>query len=69
MGAVRDEAFIAAVVGGIGSVPGAMVGGYLIGMTEVMISAFGNSMIRDAVVYLNFNRHFACSTNRNLRQI
>lgn len=46
------KAFIAAVVGGIGSVPGAMVGGYLIGMTEVMISAFGNSMIRDAVVYL-----------------
>src|SRR5690625_322530 len=46
------KAFIAAVVGGIGSVPGAMVGGYLIGMTEVMISAFGNSMIRDAIVYL-----------------
>ena len=46
------KAFIAAVVGGIGSVPGAMLGGYLIGMTEVMISAFGNSMIRDAVVYL-----------------
>ena len=46
------KAFIAAVVGGIGSVPGAMLGGYLIGITEVMISAFGNSMIRDAVVYL-----------------
>lgn len=46
------KAFIAAVVGGIGNVPGAMIGGYLIGMTEVMISAFGNSMIRDAVVYL-----------------
>jgi len=46
------KAFIAAVVGGIGSVPGAMIGGYLIGMTEVMVSAFGNSMIRDAVVYL-----------------
>lgn len=46
------KAFIAAVVGGIGSIPGAMLGGYLIGMTEVMISAFGNSMIRDAVVYL-----------------
>jgi branched-chain amino acid transport system permease protein len=46
------KAFIAAVVGGIGNIPGAMIGGYLIGMTEVMISAFGNSMIRDAVVYL-----------------
>jgi len=46
------KAFIAAVVGGIGNIPGAMLGGYLIGITEVMISAFGNSMIRDAVVYL-----------------
>lgn len=46
------KAFIAAVVGGIGNIPGAMIGGYLIGMTEVMISAFGNSMVRDAVVYL-----------------
>ncbi len=46
------KAFIAAVVGGIGSIPGAMLGGYLIGMIEVLISAFGNSMIRDAVVYL-----------------
>lgn len=46
------KAFIAAVVGGIGSIPGAMIGGFLIGMTEVMISAFGNSMVRDAVVYL-----------------
>ena len=45
------KAFIAAVVGGIGNVPGAMLGGYLIGIIEVMISAFGNSMIRDAVVY------------------
>lgn len=46
------KAFIAAVIGGIGSIPGAMICGYLIGVTEVMISAFGNSMIRDAVVYL-----------------
>lgn len=46
------KAFIAAVVGGIGSIPGAMIGGYVIGMTEVMISAFGNSMVRDAVVHL-----------------
>lgn len=45
------KAFIAAVVGGIGNIPGAMLGGYLIGMTEVMISAYGNSMTRDAIVY------------------
>ncbi|WP_038026923.1 branched-chain amino acid ABC transporter permease, partial [Tetragenococcus muriaticus] len=46
------KAFVAAVFGGIGVIPGAMVGGLLIGIIEVMISAYGNSMIRDAVVYL-----------------
>lgn len=45
------KAFVAAVFGGIGVIPGAMVGGLLIGTVEVMISAYGNSMIRDAVVY------------------
>lgn len=46
------KAFVAAVIGGIGLIPGAVLGGYLIGMTEVMITAYGNSMIRDAVVYI-----------------
>lgn len=46
------KAFVAAVIGGIGLIPGAVLGGYLLGMTEVMITAYGNSMIRDAVVYL-----------------
>lgn len=46
------KAFVAAVIGGIGLIPGAVLGGYLIGMVEVMITAYGNSMIRDAVVYL-----------------
>lgn len=46
------KAFVAAVIGGIGLIPGAVLGGCLIGMVEVMITAYGNSMIRDAVVYL-----------------
>lgn len=46
------KAFVAAVIGGIGIIPGAVLGGYFIGMTEVMITAYGNSMIRDAVVYI-----------------
>lgn len=46
------KAFVAAVIGGIGLIPGAVLGGYLLGMTEVMITAYGNSMIRDAVVYI-----------------
>lgn len=47
-----NKAFVAAVIGGIGLIPGAVLGGYLLGMTEVMITAYGNSMIRDAVVYI-----------------
>lgn len=45
------KAFIAAVLGGIGIIPGAMVGGITIGIIETLISGYGNSMIRDAVVY------------------
>lgn len=46
------KAFVAAVIGGIGLIPGAVLGGYLLGIIEVMITAYGNSMIRDAVVYI-----------------
>ncbi|MGX7106331.1 branched-chain amino acid ABC transporter permease [Hutsoniella sourekii] len=45
------KAFIASVVGGIGSVPGAMVGGYLIGILETIVTFMGGSMYKDAVVY------------------
>jgi len=45
------KAFIAAVLGGIGIIPGAMIGGYLIGIIEVFVSGYGNSMYRDAVVF------------------
>ena len=45
------KAFVAAALGGIGSIPGAMVGGYLIGLLETMVSFFGYSPYRDGVVY------------------
>lgn len=45
------KAFIAAVFGGIGIIPGAMIGGYFIGIVEVFVSGYGNSMYRDAVVF------------------
>lgn len=45
------KAFVAAVFGGIGIIPGAMIGGYFIGTVEVFVSGYGNSMYRDAVVF------------------
>lgn len=45
------KAFIAAVFGGIGSIPGAMIGGVAIGIMETLVSGYGNSMYRDAVVF------------------
>ena len=46
------KAFVAAVLGGIGSIPGAMIGGLLVGFAEVFVSAMGFSVWRDAVVFL-----------------
>ena len=46
------KAFIAAVFGGIGSIPGAMIGGLGIGIIETMVSGYGYSMWRDAAVFL-----------------
>lgn len=45
------KAFVAAVFGGIGIIPGAMIGGYFIGTVEVFVSGYGNSMYKDAVVF------------------
>jgi branched-subunit amino acid ABC-type transport system permease component len=45
------KALVAAVLGGIGSVPGAFVGGVLIGLTEAFWSAYFDIALRDVVVY------------------
>lgn len=46
------KAFIAAVFGGIGSIPGAMLGGVSIGVIETMVAGYGLSSFKDAVVYI-----------------
>ena len=46
------KAFVAAVLGGIGSIPGAVIGGLLVGFAEVLVSAVGLSVWKDAVVFL-----------------
>ena len=45
------KAFVAAVFGGIGLIPGALVGGYGVGTIETIVGGTGYSMFRDAVVY------------------
>ena len=45
------KAFVAAVLGGIGSIPGAMIGGLAIGVCESLVSAVGLSAWRDAVTF------------------
>ncbi len=45
------KAFVAAVLGGIGIIPGAMFGGFAIGLTEIFVSGYISSLIKDGVVY------------------
>ena len=45
------KAFVAAVLGGIGSIPGAMIGGVLIGLLETWLSATAYSTYRDAAAF------------------
>jgi len=45
------KAFVAAVFGGIGSVPGAMIGGILIGVIEILGRAYISPQLSDAIVF------------------
>jgi branched-chain amino acid transport system permease protein len=45
------KAFVAAVLGGIGNIPGAMLGGLLIGITETMVVGYFSPTYKDAVAF------------------
>lgn len=45
------KAFVAAVLGGIGSTPGAMLGGFILGLAESLTKAYISTQLADAVVF------------------
>ncbi|MGA2080841.1 MAG: branched-chain amino acid ABC transporter permease [Holophaga sp.] len=47
MGNITNKAFIAAVIGGLGSLPGAVVGGVILGILESLVSVYISSTYRD----------------------
>lgn len=47
MGWITNKAYIGAVIGGLGSLPGAVIGGMLLGLIETFVSVYISSTIRD----------------------
>ncbi len=45
------KAFVAAVLGGIGNIPGAMLGGYILGIAESLTKGYISTQLTDAVVF------------------
>ncbi len=45
------KAFVAAVLGGIGSIPGAMLGGFIMGIVESLTKGYISTQLADAVVF------------------
>ena len=45
------KAFVAAILGGRGSIPGAVLGGFLLGFIEIFVAAFFTSTLRDLIAY------------------
>jgi branched-chain amino acid transport system permease protein len=50
-GSLGIKAFVAAVLGGIGNIPGAMIGGFLIGISESLTQTFLSSEWVDIIVF------------------
>ena len=62
------KAFVAAVLGGIGNLPGAALGGIIIGVTETLVSGYISSTYRDAIAFAHFDFDPARQTVRAARQ-
>ena len=45
------KAFIAVIIGGFGSIPGAVAGGIIVGLLEILIAVFISSVYKDAIAF------------------
>ena len=45
------KAFAAAIIGGFGSIPGAIIGGIAVGLAEVLGASYVSSAYKDAIVF------------------
>ena len=48
---MTNKAFISAVLGGLGSLPGAIVGAFLLGVIEVFVAGYISSALRDMISF------------------
>jgi branched-chain amino acid transport system permease protein len=51
LGGITTKAFVAAVIGGLGSLPGAVVGSLILGLAEMLATGFLSSQFRDLIVF------------------
>lgn len=51
LGMITTKAFVAAVIGGLGSLPGAVVGSLILGLAEMLTTGFISSQFRDLIVF------------------
>jgi branched-chain amino acid transport system permease protein len=52
LGGITTKAFVAAVIGGLGSLPGAVVGSLILGLAEMLTTGFLSSTYRDLIVFV-----------------
>ncbi len=45
------KAFVAVIIGGFGSIPGAVVGGVIVGVLEILLAVFVSSVYKDAIAF------------------